>query len=1228
MQENQRFSLEQAIERNPVIVTPDTPLLEVIKLMSRGWVENCQLDNNDDNSAWDDSLIAEPNSSCALVMQDSQLLGIFTQRDVVGLIATRRKLLGITIAEVMSQEVITLQVNNAEDIFAARNLMRQHGIGHLPIISDNNQLYGIVSSESMRRVMRPTQWLRFSKVSEVMNTQVVQASGATSVLDVIKLMIEYHVSCVVIVEPALENKDSTGGRASNAEIFSSPLPISSSSTTPIGIITEWDVLQFQRLELNLETTEAQAVMSTPLFLVNPSDSLWSVQCLMQQHRVRRLVVAGSQTELMGIITQTSLLQALEPNGMYGILEILQQKVAELEVERSKLSQSYTNQSQLYQQLQTALKEREQDEIALEQEKNLISAILDVASALIVVLDKQGKIVSFNQTCQEITGYSFDEVKNRVVWDFVPEEEQEATSVIFKQILAGMKQNHHTNNWIAKDGTKRLIAWSNTGLVDDDSVNYVIATGIDITERQKAQEDLNRFFSLSLDMVCIAGLDGYFKKINPAFEQNLGYTKVELLASPFLSFIHPDDIPATLKEMDKLSRGIKTIAFENRYRCKDGSYKWLQWNATPYEQMVYAVARNVTERKQMQLDIQESEKRYRYIYDNTPVMLHSIDSSGNLISVSNYWLQKLGYQREEVLGRKSTEFLTPESQKYAFEVILPDFFHNGFCQDIPYQIVRKDGKILDILLSAIAERDANGRVIRSLAVLIDVTEAKAAQQKIHEQAALLNVTTDAIMVRGLQNQILFWNQAAQRLYGFTPEEALERNANQLLYNDSFPLEWEEIQQMLLCEGKWQGELKQVTKAGNDIIVASRWSLMRDEQGNPKSILIVNTDITDKKKLEAQFLRAQRLESIGTLSGGIAHDLNNILTPILAISQLLPLKLPKVDEQTQHLFDVLENSAKRGATLVKQVLSFARGIQGDRTPLQVKHIISEIKEFASNTFPKSIEIELTLPQDLSIIRADATQLHQVLMNLCVNARDAMPNGGRLSITAENINIDQNYAKMNLDASVGNYVLITVADTGTGIPPETLERIFEPFFTTKEKSKGTGLGLSTTIGIVKSHGGFINVYSEVGEGSQFQVYFPALQTAEVIQNEKGEIPQGKGELILLVDDEITIRDVTKTSLENNNYQVLTASDGIEAIAIYAQYKKEISAVLMDMMMPEMDGVTAIRALQRMNSQVKIIAISGLAASDKVYAAMSYGAKLFLSKPYTSEDLFKKLHQVINMK
>lgn len=504
------------------------------------------------------------------------------------------------------------------------------------------------------------------------------------------------------------------------------------------------------------------------------------------------------------------------------------------------------------------------------------------------------------------------------------------------------------------------------------------------------------------------------------------------------------------------------------------------------------------------------------------------------------------------------------------------------------------------------------------------ERKWAEQKLQEQAALLDITTDAIFVQSLNNQILFWNKGAEHLYGWTAESALGKNISELLYKDALP-QLKEVYQLVLQTGKWQGELHQVTTSGKKIIVNSRWALVRDEQDKPKAILVVNTDITQQKQLEAQFLRTQRLESIGTLASGIAHDLNNILTPILASAQLLQLQLPNANKQHQQYLKIVETNAKRGAALVRQVLSFARGVEGKRTILQVRHLLLEIQQIIQQTFPKSIEIDTAIPQDLWPVSADATQLHQVLMNLCVNARDAMVNGGTLSLSAENIFIDETYARMNLDAKVGPFISIRVSDTGTGIPPEIVERIFEPFFTTKELGKGTGLGLSTVIGIVKSHGGHVSVYSEVGKGTQFKVFLPAMQATETPAVEDLEALTGEGELILVVDDEAPIREITKATLEAHNYRVLTANEGIEAISLYAQYRDEISVVLTDMMMPSMNGQVTICILQRINPQVKIIALSGLVSNDKIALAAGVGVKAFLSKPYTARELLNTINDVL---
>lgn len=506
---------------------------------------------------------------------------------------------------------------------------------------------------------------------------------------------------------------------------------------------------------------------------------------------------------------------------------------------------------------------------------------------------------------------------------------------------------------------------------------------------------------------------------------------------------------------------------------------------------------------------------------------------------------------------------------------------------------------------------------------ELAERQRSEEKIREQAALLDITTDAIWVLDLNNHVLFWNKGAEQLYGWETSEALTLSAAALLGQSSPQLA--DIQKAVLETGQWQGELVQLTQAGKEILVESRWTSVL-EAGQPKAILVVNTDITQKKQLEKQFLHAQRLESLGTLAGGIAHDLNNILTPILAIAQLLQLKLTDMDEATERFLKMQETNAKRGAALVNQVLSFARGAEGKRMTIKIQHVILEIRQIVNGTFSKSIKLCTDLEPDLWMVSADANQLHQVLMNLCVNARDAMPEGGSITIAANNLFVDESYAQMNLDAKVGPYVVVSVTDTGMGIAPEAMHRIFEPFFTTKEIGKGTGLGLATVIGIVKNHGGFVNVYSEVGQGTQFKVYLPAVQEAEMPPIGDVEKPIGNGELVMVVDDEATICEITKTSLEAYNYSTLVANDGIDAIALYAEHKNNVNVLLMDMMMPNMAGPAAIRILRKMNPLVKIIAVSGLPSSERVRAAMDTGVSAFLSKPYTTQELLKTLHSVLN--
>ncbi|MEH2382778.1 MAG: ATP-binding protein [Nostoc sp.] len=502
----------------------------------------------------------------------------------------------------------------------------------------------------------------------------------------------------------------------------------------------------------------------------------------------------------------------------------------------------------------------------------------------------------------------------------------------------------------------------------------------------------------------------------------------------------------------------------------------------------------------------------------------------------------------------------------------------------------------------------------------------------EQAALLDIVSDAIVVQDLSNKILLWNKNAEKVYGWKSEEAIGKQSDELFSTQ--PLSQNlEIYQTVLKDGSWQGELQKTSKSGKKLIVESRWTLINNQHSQAKSILIVDTDLTQKKQIEKKILRAQRLESIGTLASGIAHDLNNVLSPILMSVHLIKAKT--YDQQINQILSIIESNAKRGADLVKQVLLFARGIEGDvqgqvatrqHTVLQVKHLILEMQQIISQTFPKSIALYTEIQEELLPICADSTQLHQVLINLSLNARDAMPTGGTLTISAENIWIDETYASMHLEATVGAYIVLTVADTGLGINSEILDRIFEPFFTTKELGKGTGLGLSTVMGIIKEHGGFIIVSSCVGKGTKFKVYLPAVNQVPIPLLEDIEIPTGSGECILVVDDEAAIQEITKTSLENYNYTAITASDGMEALAIYAQHKDKISAAIIDMIMSNMDGATTIRTLQNLNPLLPIVVVSGLATTEQIPIEQTDEHTAFLPKPYTTQELLKTLHAVIS--
>ena len=506
---------------------------------------------------------------------------------------------------------------------------------------------------------------------------------------------------------------------------------------------------------------------------------------------------------------------------------------------------------------------------------------------------------------------------------------------------------------------------------------------------------------------------------------------------------------------------------------------------------------------------------------------------------------------------------------------------------------------------------------------EILERKSAEERLLEQADIISHARDAIIIRNFEDDhITFWNKGAEHLYGWSANEVLGKPVGKLIYAD--PKDREVAFKTLISTGEFRGEFRQVTKDGRDVLVNGRSSIVRNPDGTPRSVLSINTDVTEQKKLEMQLLRAQRLECIGTLAGGVAHDLNNVLGPILMGAE--SLRGNATGEHAPAMISLIEESARRGSSIVKQVLTFARGVEGERVLINPRHLIDEMVGIARKTFPKSIEVTGQYPEHPWSISGDPTQLHQVLLNLSMNARDAMANGGSLILAAENLEVDDNYAAMMPGAKAGSYATLRVSDTGVGMPRALLEKIFEPFFTTKDLGKGTGLGLSTSLGIVKSHAGFISVYSEQGRGTTFKVFLPAVQVdVAPPQEETPRVIKGNGELVLLVDDEMNIRRVTKMTLEKHNYRVLEANDGPEALAIFAQEMDSVSVVLTDMRMPYFDGITLIRALKKMKPSMIFIASTGQGDETRLAELHELGVVNFLTKPYDTRKLLTVLETAV---
>lgn len=621
-----------------------------------------------------------------------------------------------------------------------------------------------------------------------------------------------------------------------------------------------------------------------------------------------------------------------------------------------------------------------------------------------------------------------------------------------------------------------------------------------------------------------------------------------------------------------------------------------------------------------------------VIDSLPAHIALIDSSGLILAVNESWRTFIA--PSQLLGSRIgpgknyldiCDHITGDQQKDAGSIAggvrqvlngdLPRFTY-----EYSFQAMIEQGWFR-LTVTPIGQGGVTGAVISHA----NITAQIRAEESVSIQIQILDNIGQAVIATDTEGEIIYANRYAGVLFGWSPSEMLGQNAMTVTVPQTTFAQANEIKERMRRGRSWSGEFQVRNREGRTFPALVTYSPLQDRDGKLIGIVGVSTDLTERKNLEQKFLRAQRMEGIGTLAGGIAHDLNNILAPVLMSVQMLRNMVK--EEEGGELINTLESSLRRGSDLVKQVLAFARGVEGERAPVNLYYLANEIQKIVRDTFPKTVAFHLTAGHNIWPVMGDSTQLQQVLLNLCVNARDAMHDGGTLKVSMENVQLESVHAETNPDSKPGAYVLVKVSDTGPGISPVNRGKIFEPFFTTKALGKGTGLGLSTTLAIVKSHGGFINLHSMVGQGTTFDVYLPATNamTDEAKSDSEESLPRGRGETILVVDDEEAIRKIAQRLLVMYGYRVLLASHGEEAMAIYRKHRDDIAAVITDMAMPIMDGPTMIMELIELNPDVRIIGSSGLTSNISVTKAAGAGVQHFISKPYTADAMLKTLKRAL---
>jgi two-component system cell cycle sensor histidine kinase/response regulator CckA len=876
-------------------------------------------------------------------------------------------------------------------------------------------------------------------------------------------------------------------------------------------------------------------------------------------------------------------------------------------------------------LKREISERKQTKEKLEHQKKHLESLLTYSSLAIVTLDEGQKISSCNRDFEKLFKYKKFEIVGKNLDELIAGQQYRENAVSYtKETLKG-KTIHGYGERKRKDGTTIYVEIFGVPVVIDGKLVGAYGIYQDISERKQAEELFRTLFDKSPVGLFIIQ-DRKFQLINPKFLELTGYKEDEFLGKDSLAFILPEDRNIVRENTIKMLKGKLILPFELRVINKTGETRWIEqtitsihYNGRPAVLGYYV---DISERKRVEQELRKSEERYRMLFKQSPLGIIHFDQKGVIVDCNEKFVEIMGSSRKKLIGFNMLQSLRDKKMLSAVKIALSG--GTGYYEGDYLSVTGGKLTPMRAIYNRITSED--GSFLGGVSLYEDITERKRAEEELRDSEERLKTILDSLQagivcINVETHTIVDANPAAIEMIGAPKEQIIGHVCHKYIC----PAEKGKCPITDLGQEVDKSERILLAANGKEIpILKTVTPILLSGQAHLLDIFI---DITEKKKLEAQLQQAQKMEAIGTLAGGIAHDFNNILQAIFGYTQIL-LMGKEADNPDYEKLEAIEKSAQRASDLTKQLLIFSRKVESKLRPMDLNKETEQVSQILERTIPKMVNIELHLAENLNIVNADPAQIEQILMNLGVNARDAMPNGGRLIFETENIILDEHYCKIHLGSKPGHYVKLSISDTGHGMDKETLKHIFDPFYTTKEIGKGTGLGLAMVYGIVKSHNGYIMCYSEPGEGTTFKIYFPVIKKEiESLEPKEETFPvKGGNETILLVDDEEAIRELGKDILTGFGYTVLMASDGETALEIYRENKKEISLAILDIIMPGMGGRKCLEELLKINPELRIIIASGYSMNGPGKKVLKAGAKDFISKPYNINQILKAVRETLD--